>query len=530
MPERSDIPTPEDTVGEDASLPAQEPLADDSTPTITAPARRPDARRDVGTAWLVLLGLLLLAALPLAIDLYTPARFDAGEARAVNTAVETAQRKAGFDDTGYALEHWVPVYLGRLRPQHPPGATWLHVLVMPAFDRVADPADTATARARLATLAMTLLLVGAVFWAGHSINGLPTALFSALVALSMPALIFFGRLATAEVPTAAWTALAVAAALWAMRPLRRNPSLKRQFIGWLVCGLAIGMTVLTGGPLAMPTVVGPIIIIALICPHRLGHTLGVFAALALAVLLITPWSIHIHETNPEAWHRWADSLDPTAAHGGWRPYLLAVAWRLLAALAIAGPWLIWLVPALAQPFSTSTSDARPRMLLGWSWFLTTALLVACSPGEPRLRALIVVLPAAAVAIGQVIRQYHDLSAEGRHTYLWRSNRWLMVTLTAGLALVVPAWGYFQWPMPEPAARLAPWTGQLLAPMSLWFWFGLAIALLLTAGLGLRFSLSNHPGRAAGAWAVWVVIAACVLAIPLSRGEVMSTPVVYTQSP
>jgi len=471
-----------------------------------------------------------LAALPLAIDLYQPARFDLGEERSVNTAIETWQRKSSFAPTkALELDHWLPVYLGRLRPEQPPGATWLHVIAMPDLDHATSLTTAATSRARLMSLFMALILVGAVFWAGYSINGLPTALFSALVALSMPALIFFGRLATADVPIAAWTTLAIAASLWAMRPLRHNPSLVRQFVGWLVCGLAIGMTVLTGGPVALPTVILPIIVIALICPHRLGHAMGVAAAFALAVLLVTPWAIQIHEAIPQAWQEWTGNINPADARGGWGPYFKAVVWRLSAVIAIGGLWVVWLIPALIQPFSSSTREARPRMMLGWAWFVTAAILMAFSPARPSLRALLVVVPAASIIIGQVMRQYTDQCAEGRQANLWRANRWLMVGLTGSLALALPAWGYFRWTMPQTLERIAPWQGQLFAPMSPWYWLGMALVLMLAAGLGLRFSRKNHPARAVGAWAAWMVIAASVLAIPMSRGAALSTPVQHTQS-
>ena len=104
----------------------------------------------------------------------------------------------------------------------------------------------------------------------------------------------------------------MAAALWAMRPLRRNPHLVRQFLGWLICGVAFGCAALTSGPAALPVVILPVIAIAAMCPHRVGHALGIVAAIAVAALLVAPWTIYVHEAAPEGWQNWlADMMPPT---------------------------------------------------------------------------------------------------------------------------------------------------------------------------------------------------------------------------
>jgi len=485
---------------------------------------KPNKPSALGSAWLTLLGLMLLAAAPLLLDISKPALFSVAEDRSVITADETHQRRLGYESTRFEIDAWKPIYLGQPRLEQPPGTTWLHMFALNGVTPTGLGSDAIKTRARLASAFMAILLVGGVFWAGHSIGGLTTATFAGAVALTMPVLVFFGRIATADMPLATWTALSVAAALWAMRPLRRNPSLIRQLLGWLICGLCMGMATLTGGPTAVPTVILPIIAIALICPHRLSHGMGIAAGLAIAALVVTPWSVHVHEeTTPDVWQQWLDTLTPTFLTGGWARYLQAIGWRISAMLALTGWWAIWLIAALLQPFSTSSTEVRRRMLLGWTWYVTTSVLLIFAPGEPNIAGLLAVLAPAALIIGQVMRQFHELSAEGRHARLWRVNRWLMIFGTLCLSLLLPIWGGFETDLPQGLVAWTPWVGDVYANMHLSFWIGLTLVLVLAAGLAAKFALANHPGRALAAWALWALIAMSVLTIPVARGPLLATP-------
>lgn len=484
--------------------------------------RRPTTRRELGTAWLVLSGLLLLAAIPLAIELTRPRLFNLHEARAHGTALETWQRQDGFRDADSSIETWVPVYLGRLRYDQPPGSVWVHVLALP---QQANPPDSASARATLRWVGvfMALLLVAAVFWAGHSIGGTMTGLLGALAAMSMPTFLFFGRIAAPEMMTASWAAVAMATALWAMRPLRRNPSLIRQFIGWLLCGLTMGMATLTGGGSVVPVVLIPIVVIALICPHRIGHTLGLVAATAIAALTVTPWAIYVHEASPDGWQLWLNPVANQPASALFAGYGASVLWRLLAGVALLGVWAVWLLPTVLQPYSSSSGKARQRMLIGWSWLVSCAALVILLPGPTRPSVFVVLVAPAALALGQVMRQFHDLSAEGRHATFWTAGKWVTIGLTALLSLMLPGWAYYGDGRPDAWGLLQSEHGPLFATMGIWFWGGTALVLCLLTLLGARFAMTNHPGRAFGAWAAWTLTAAALLAIPLARGTTLNTP-------
>ncbi|XAL98762.1 phospholipid carrier-dependent glycosyltransferase [Phycisphaeraceae bacterium D3-23] len=487
-----------------------------------ARVRRPRVRRDVGTAWLILLGLLLVAAIPLLIDLSRPGQFTHDEERAVGTAIETWQRRQDFKGSDEALEPWVPVDLGRLRYDQPPGAAWLHVVAI-SLGQGQPVNNSAQTDVRRATVLMTLLLIGSVFWAGHNIGGLLTGALSALIAMTMPALLFFGRIAVPDVPIAAWSALAMAAALWAMRPLRRNPSLLRQFLGWLVCGAALGAVMLTGGPIAVPIAAIPILVIAMLCPYRVGHTLGLLASVAVAALVVTPWAIYVHESTPDGWQHWLSTLSPRAGGTTLLGYLVTVLWRTLAMTVLTGVWIVWIIPALLLAFSPSTGEPRRRLLLGTAWMISAGVLLAFAPGPARYGALLGVIAPASLALGQLMRHFHNLSGEGRHAHLWTSCKWVAIGLTALLSLALPILGWLGQDLPDWWPAFSSTGAPLFASMHIGYWLGLAAVLGLLAALAARFAIANHPGRAVAAWAGWTLAAAAVLAIPLARGPALNTP-------
>ena len=505
--------------GTAAPRPAAEPPSDPAPPRRT---RHPQARRDLGTAWLVLAGLLLLAAVPLVIELGRPALFHPTEARAHDTAIETTQRQEGFSDSDSSLEPWVPVYQGQRRFAQPPGAAWHHATALSWAERLTTPLSTPLVL-RWAGVFMALVLVASVFWAGHNTGGLMPALFSAAVAMSMPLLLFFGRLAMPEMIAAAWSGLAMGSALWAIRPHRRNPRLPRQFLGWLICGLATGMATLVGGPGTALVTLAPIATMTLICPSRIGHALGLFAATAIAALLITPWAVYLHEVSPDGWAHWLDLLLLKSPDWTWSGYGTAVLWRLLAGAGLLGLWSVWLLPALLQPFSSSSKQARPQMLIGWAWLVTAGGLVILLPGPAAPAALIALVAPASLALGQTFGQFHDLCGEGRHAHFWGVGKWVMIVVIGLLSLALPAWGWLDHDLPDALRALRPEPNAWFAAMHLWYWIGLAAALALLAALGTRFAVTNHPGRAFGTWAAWTLVAAAVLAIPLARGPAFNTP-------
>jgi len=498
---------------------------------ITAP--RP--RRDVGLAWLVLCGMLILAAVPLLIHIDRPAAWTEEEALAVAISTQTLERKAPISDVSTSMQAWTPVYEGISRWDLPPAGIWLHQVTFMGLNRsdgtaAADEGNTLLLRARLGSVAMALIFIAAVFWAGHCIGGVTTGAISALVAMTMPLVIGFGRHATADAAALGWSALSIAGAMWAIRPLRASPSLGRQLLGWLISGMSLALATLTAGPVAIPSTVICIFTIAMVCPRRIGHVMGLLASMAFAALLVTPWVLYVHDHDAEIWKMWFHQLTPHLAKLSGQDLLHQAGWRLSLAAMACGLWLVWLIPAITQPFSTSTGPARRKMLLGWVWLMITLALLVFAPGTNRLSLLLLTAAPVSICIGLVIQQFHDLSAEARHARLWLVCRWINFVLMLVLSLALPLLAAVLQYRPELVAWLPSLDRPLLVSMHWSFYAGSALALLLVSLLNLRFALGQHPGRTIACTAIWILISSSLAIMIASHGSLLNTPADPAPSP
>jgi 4-amino-4-deoxy-L-arabinose transferase-like glycosyltransferase len=510
------------------SAKAADPTSTNEPAERLARTTTPKPRRDVGLAWLVLLGILVLAAMPLLMDLNQPELWSEREALAFAISTETHTRKTPVTDAQTSLDAWTPVYEGASRWDIAPGGVWLHQVMYTGLDAQDVSNQTAVRkrmllRARLGSVLMVLLFVAAVFWIGHSLSGVSTGALSAAVAMTLPLVIGFGRSATPDCAALAWSTLSIAGALWAMRPLRASPVLSRQLIGWLVCGTALGLAALTAGPRAVPTTLLCTVVLAMLCPRRVGHVMGLIGSTAIAALFVTPWALHVHDHDPNVWQLWVTELTPDVTEVGVVGAVRRAGWRLSMSATLAGLWLVWLIPAVAQPFSTSTGKARRKLLLGWAWLVTAAALVALAPGETRLATLLITVAPASVAIGLIVQQFHDLSAEGRHARLWLVCRWIAAGLMFALAVGLPTLAYLLSYRPDMLHVLPDLKQPLLMPMDTAFYVGTAVALLLASGLFIRFAIGHHPGRAIACLALWLLTAYTLGAIPIARGPLLNTP-------
>ncbi len=316
--------------------------------------------------------------------------------------------------------------------------------------------------------------------------------------------------------------LSVAAAIWAIRPLKMPGGLVRQASGWLMCGLFLGMAVLTGGAADLPFILVPILLIFALYPHRLSHFMGLVAAVIIAGLLTTPWALYVHEQNAAVWQSWAHTLVPDYFHDI-KALGEVVSERFVLLVLATLPWTGWLIAGLLQPFSTSSHGSRLRMFLGWVWFVPVGLLMLGAPGYGTLREMMLVLPAAALLSGQVLRQYSDLSDEGRHARIWRLLRWPNAFVLMFASVAIALVGRFQ-----PGIIRAGWLPEpVLATMSVWYWVGLGVVLLLIVILSMRYAERHHPGRTVVCWAAWTIVAWCALVVPVTRGPMVRTP--YAQA-
>lgn len=479
-------------------------------------AQPPRRERSAWMAWLSLLLCLLVISAGALSGIASRGLMPGREAAALDRLQETwAHQRALEDSEEWEPLAWTPVADGELRFGDPPGALWLQMWAMRDLRGVEVDRDTMRLRSRLVSAAMLLLVVAGTFWATQAIGGVLPATLAALAAGSMPVWLTWGRTADPAVVTAGWTMLSVGAGMWATRPLRPPPSVPRQVLGWALCGVLLGAAVLSGGLRALPPAVAPLVIVLVIAPHRVGHLLGLLAALATMALMLTPWALHVHEHNAEAWHAWWTALSPTQwdrPMGYGKLMLERLGW--LAVLLL--PWTLWVVVGLLQTFSTSTTGSRFRMLIGWVWFvLITAMLVA-SPGERPVQPLLLAVPAAAVVVGQLFRQFSDLASGGRFPRLWRWLRWPHFGVLAAITLVLPGAAIFQQTLVRSTLLESPW----VAPMAWQYWAAGAVTGGVLLGWSIKTLVRHEPARCGMLWGVWGIVMTAFFAGPVARGPLL----------
>ena len=484
-------------------------------------AQPPKRERSAWMAWLSLLLCLVVIAAGVLSGIGAWGVMPGREAAALDRMQETwAHQRALEDSEEWEPLAWTPVEGGELRFGDPPGALWLQMMAMRDLRGREVDRSTMRLRSRLVSAAMLLLAVAGTFWATYAIGGVLPATLAALAAGSMPLWLAWGRTADPAVVTAGWTMLAVGAGMWATRPLRPPPSVVRQVLGWALCGVLLGAAVLSGGLRALPPAVAPLVIVLVIAPHRVGHLLGLLAALATMALMLTPWALHVHEHNAAAWHTWWQALSPTQWDrpvGYGKLMLERLGW--LAVLLL--PWTLWVVAGLLQTFSTSTTGSRFRMLIGWVWFVLISAMLVASPGDRPVQPLLLAVPAAAVVVGQLFRQFSDLASGGRFPRLWKWLRWPHFGVLAALTLVLPGAAIFQQALVRSEVLDSPW----VAPMAWQYWAAGAVTGGLLLGWSIKTLVRHEPARCGMLWGVWGVVMTAFFAGPVARG-----PLVHETSP
>ena len=492
------------------------PLPADDHATVDAALATPPRRSDRIGPWPALLMCLAAACPTLLIGIQLPYATEADEARSVATSIQTWRHYGELTKADrFSIERYEPYLNGRSQLRRPPGLTWVHMAV---FGNTADnttTVDQLVTRARLVSVGAALLTVASVFWAAYSIGRLTTAVLAVLVCIANPMFIYYGRLATTAIAATAMGCLCVAAALWAIRPLRPAPSVERQFLGWLVCGLSMGAAVVTRGLWVLPELVFVIVLLLILCPNRISHLLGLLAALLIAVLIVAPWGVYAHEHDIEAWRHW---LTTTPASETWldaQQLWNQGSHRFLLVASALLPWTIWVVAAFIQPFSTSSKGSRTRLFLGTVWFGALLALTLSQPGLYKLPYVLPLLPAAAVAVGQLFSQYASLADEGRSARMWRLLRWPQLVLLAAASGAIPAMLYGQQSLLD---RGLPRNFTILPPPPWPSAAGLCIVLIAIVFLSLRWALKEYPRRTHVAWAAWTLVLVTTLAYPAAESH------------
>ncbi len=291
------------------------------------------------------------------------------------------------------------VLLPRLHDQprdaKPPLAVWLNLVAWSGLDVPATSITGLLWRSRLLGVVLGLVTLAAIFWLGRGLGDAWLAGLAVLAAASLPLFQTHARMATYDSGLVAFAALAVAGAVWAVRPAGGPPGWAGWLTGWVVCGLGLALAWLSKGPLAVAVVAaGAGAAIGFSQTRRRRNTAALLAALTVAALIVWPWYRLLAEQVPEL----AQRLQREYAGSPWdrRPV-----WHYVTHLKWTLPWGVWVGFALLHPFRC-TGRVRRRRLAVWTWFVVLFALLSLAPPKAS-RYLLPVVPALALLVSAAFR-------------------------------------------------------------------------------------------------------------------------------
>jgi 4-amino-4-deoxy-L-arabinose transferase-like glycosyltransferase len=221
--------------------------------------------------------------------------------------------------------------------------------------------------------------------------------------------------------------------------------------GWLLTGVAIGLGVLTKGPVMLvfvlpPALLGPLWIETRFRRPWLSWYGGVAASVFIGACIGLGWALPAAQAGGEAyreallWGQTADRLVQAFAHA--HPWWWYLPWLPL----LLVPWLLlpWLWPRFIA--AVRTPDAGLRLCL--CWFVPALVLLSFISGK-QAKYLLPLLPAAALLVARVVSGQSGQPVTQRPWMLAASLFMAGVALTVvpyypgiapWLAGIHPAWG------------------------------------------------------------------------------------------
>lgn len=421
----------------------------------------------------------------------------------------------------------IPRWNGEPRVNKGPMSIWINMAAWwPLDPQTAEP-QTLVHRARLAGVLLALVTAGCTFWAGMSVGGIRVAMMAMLATGTCLLFVRQGRWASYDVHLTAFTALAIASGLWAMRPLKASSGLDRRVVGWLICGLALGSAMLVKQPgVALAIVLPPMaLMIAVVPSRRLGNALGFVFAVAVGALITAPWLIYVVQQAPTLGlerplgeifteTKLANPTNPSQdSDQPFYYYALLIFWVF--------PWPVWLIGGLFQPWVRGEGDRRRQLLIAWLWFVGLFVVLSIA-GAKQIRYIAPILPAAGLLVAQVWA-YHvrlaDRSVADPGANLLRIPHWVILI---GGSVLFSLYLLFQAPAANWLnANFAGVGETILRPDEL---PGLHPAVIVIVGLamlglsvaGLIWHFRWRPRRAFAATALWAVLLMTIVQYSYAR--------------
>ncbi len=466
------------------------------------------------TTWLWLLAVLVVCAVPMLVTVGHADSKRTMENIALLSAQETWLRQHGWQDIPPDPDAWLmPTRNGNPRIVKPPMVIWMDMIAWTGLTPQTSTAEQLITRARIVSVGMGLLTVVGVFWIGCVIGDPKLAVMSALAAGTCLFLQRQARIASYDMHMTGWATLAVASAIWAMRPFKPPPGRAVTLLGWSLAGVALAGSYMSKGPLALLVGAGPVLCtIVVVKDHWRRHAWGLAGMLLVAVVLTAPWYLYLFSVVTNAERALAHEYRAERMEFQHPFYYLGL-------LGLILPWSVWLVGGLVQPFMRSSGEARRRLMVPWAWFIL--VFVAFSiPGAKQQRYILPIMPAAALLIGQLWRYHESLAQRGETdpgVNLLRIPHWVMV-----ITVSVLTWPFFVsqgwminrgWFDTMPVGDVP----QLYAASA-------GIVLTALAILGARWHFKWKPMHAALTMSMWSAVLMTLVWYAWSTGERSIHPV------
>jgi len=446
-------------------------------------------------AWLVL-GLIIVACLPaLMVGIGQRLSTHTMENVALVTSQETWLRVHHGESNAWL----VSTNDGKPRLEKPPLLTWLNLLAWSDLDPATATPQQLTLRARCVSVSMGLLMLASVFWIGVTLADVRLA---ALAALAVGSTFFFqrqARTASYDIHYAAWTTLAVAAGLWAMRPFGPIPTTMRRVVGWGCCMVALTAAAMSKNPLPYLMAVPPLIAaIVKLSPAKRTDAFWLTAITLLSAVPVGAWYWHVfanyREVAEVALGR--EVVQPRA--GDFQPV-----YYYLGLLGLVVPWTLWLVGGLIEPFKLERGSRRRIAMFALFWFAFVFIVHSIPPAKQQ-RYILAIMPAVGLLIAMLFRQHAERAAIAQRDRLFE-RIFAATWIALGVVSVAAA------PFLAMNQRLLAWFtrgDEIAAPVIASTNWPVAVAasvmLLALAVVGWSWHRSQ-PWKSAVAMAAWMLV-------------------------
>ena len=440
--------------------------------------------------------VLVICAVPLLIDLGVRNPKHWMEGAALMTSQETWLNQHAGDS-----QAWLnPTINGSPRINKPPLVIWLNMLAWSGLTPETSTAPQLMHRARIVTAIMGLLLAAAVYWMGCTLRGPRLGLIAAMIAATTPVFLQTqARMASYDIHLVAWATLASAAALWAMQPFTDGFSRRRAFTGWIICGLAAGLSWMSKNPLGLVMAGLLVVPVAVLDRRRLKMLLwGGPAAMVICLLVVAPWFVYQYLRDPET-----VTATLSREYSGRASNRHGLLFYVIL-LRLALPWTLWAIGGLFHPFVSGQRGVRKPRLVPWLWFILILVVFSMHTGKAP-RYILPILPALALMAGQVFDDHQSRTDRRQSTpgaKLLFMPHWL--ALIGVSVIFVPLLA-----SRKPVVELAWLDSLTMASITPAAAIILTSILVLLAAVGGWRHLTNRPLQAAMFTAVWTIVLSSV---------------------